>query len=226
MTPSDPRPRRRLLRIALGCAVLVLTGAVGANAVVVARTADHVVTAVADLRPAQVAIVPGSFVHGDGSLGRVVQERVDAAVRLHEAGVVDKVLVSGDHGTPTYNEPDAMRDAVLRAGVPAEDVFTDYAGFSTWHTMRRAREVFAVESAVVVTQDTYVARSVDLARAAGLDVQGYVVGDAGRLVREALARVRSLGEATWTPDVVGGEQVPITGDGRASWAGARGTALR
>ena len=99
-------------------------------------------------------------------------------------------------------------------------MFTDYAGFDTWHTMRRAREVFEVESAVVVTQDTYVARSVDLARAAGMEVQGYVAGDAGGLAREVLARVDGLREATWTPAVTGGEPIPITGDGRTSWADA------
>ena len=99
-------------------------------------------------------------------------ERVDAAVGLYRDGTVDKVLVSGDNGTTDYDEPDAMRDAVLAAGVPPEDVFTDYAGFNTWHTMRRAADVFEVESAVVVTQDFHVARAVDLGRAAGLDVQG------------------------------------------------------
>ena len=224
VTPSA-RPRRPLLgRVLVGAAAATALALplllVGANVVVVARTGDAVVREVDEVRPAQVAIVPGSLVRSDGTLGRVVQQRVDAAVELHEAGVVDAVLVSGDNGTPAYNEPDAMRDAVLRAGVPAQDVFTDYAGFDTWHTMRRAREVFGVESAVVVTQDTYVARSVDLARAAGMEVQGYVAGDAGGLAREVLARVDGLREATWTPAVTGGEPIPITGDGRTSWADA------
>ncbi|CAB4774091.1 unannotated protein [freshwater metagenome] len=146
--------------------------------------------------------------------------RVLVGTAIATALAVPLLLVSGDNGTPTYNEPDAMRDAVLRAGVPAQDVFTDYAGFDTWHTMRRAREVFGVDTAVVVTQDTYVARSVDLARAAGIEVQGYVAGDAGGLAREVLARVDGLREATWTPQVTGGEPIPITGDGRTSWADA------
>lgn len=222
MTPPT-RPRRSLLgrvlvRVAAAMVVAIPLLLIGANVVVVARTGDQVVREVEQVRPAQVAIVPGSLVRSDGTLGRVVQQRVDAAVRLHEAGLVEAVLVSGDNGTPSYNEPDAMRDAVLAAGVPAQDVFTDYAGFDTWHTMRRAREVFEVETAVVVTQDTYAARSVDLARAAGIEVQGFVAGDAGGLAREVLARVDGLREATWTPEVTGGEPIPITGDGRTSWA--------
>ncbi|MCW2814103.1 MAG: hypothetical protein JWN84_1558 [Nocardioides sp.] len=204
--------------MALVVAVVAVVALVAtANAVVVVRTGDHVVSDAADVDPAQVAIVPGSLVLPDGRLGRVVQERVDAAVELYEAGTVDKLLVSGDNGSAAYDEPDAMRDAALAAGVPPEDVFTDYAGFSTWHTMRRAQQVFEVTSAVVVTQDHYVARSVDLARAAGLDAQGYVAGSRGSGVREVLARVRGLGQATWQPAVTGGPVIPITGAGRDSW---------
>lgn len=207
------------LRAGLFCVLLGAALTTVANVVVVARTSDRIVSESAELRPAQVVIVPGSFVHSDGSLGPVVQERVDAAVRLYEAGLVAKILVSGDHGTAAYNEPDAMREALLASRVPAKDVFTDHAGFSTWHTMRRAREIFGVETAIVVTQDTYAARSVDLGWAAGIDTQGYVVGDAGRRVRETLARVRGIGEAMWRPSVTAGEPIPITGDGRSSWTG-------
>ena len=189
-----------------------------ANLVVVGRTSDDLTRDVDDLGPAQVVIVPGAGVYPDGTLGRPVEERVRAAVALHDAGLVEKILLSGDNGTSTYNEPDAMRRAVLEAGVPAADVFTDYAGFSTWHTMRRARDVFGVDDAIVVTQGVYAARTVDLGVAAGLDVEGYVVSEGGRRAREWLARVRGLGEATLRPRVTPGPAIPITGDGRASWA--------
>ncbi|MEO9323255.1 ElyC/SanA/YdcF family protein [Nocardioides sp. C4-1] len=211
----------RRLRIAAVAGILLVAGLVGtANAVVVLRTGDHVVGDLADLddvKPAQVAIVPGSRVRPDGTLGDVVRERVEGAVTLYDAGVVDKILLSGDNGTEFYDEPDAMREATLAAGVAPEDVFVDYAGFSTWHTMRRAHDVFEVRSAVVVTQGWYAARSVDLARAAGIDAQALVASDRGSGVREVVARVRGLGEATLKPRVTGGETIPITGDGRASW---------
>lgn len=213
------RSTSRVLRIA-GLAVTALVGSsvVVANLVVVGRTSDDLIRDVDDLGPAQVVIVPGAGVYPDGTLGRPVEERVRAAVALHDAGLVEKILLSGDNGTSTYNEPDAMRRAVLEAGVPAADVFTDYAGFSTWHTMRRARDVFGVDDAIVVTQGVYAARTVDLGVAAGLDVEGYVVSEGGRRAREWLARVRGLGEATLRPRVTPGPAIPITGDGRASWA--------
>lgn len=217
METSEGRLRRVAVRaVAVGAGLVVLL-VVTSNAVVLARSGDHVVAEVADLDRAQVAIVPGSLVRPGGRLGAVVQQRVDAAVALYEAGVVDKLLVSGDNGTAAYNEPDAMRDAALAAGVAPQDVFTDYAGFNTWHTMRRAHDVFAVRSAVVVTQSTYAARSVDLARAAGIDAQGYVAGEGGRALREVLARLRGFGEATLRPGVTGGPALPVTGDGRSSW---------
>ncbi|MFC5138071.1 vancomycin high temperature exclusion protein [Actinomycetospora rhizophila] len=210
---------RRILALVVGvCVVLAVVVVVAANVVVVGRT-DHLVTpAAAAVRPAQAAIVPGSLVRSDGTLGAVVRQRVESAVALYRGGQVEKLLMSGDNARPEYNEPDAMRDAALAAGVAPEDVFTDYAGFDTWHTVRRAREVFAVTTAVVVTQAPAAARAVDLARAAGLDAQGLVAGEGGRVGREVLARVRGVGQATVRPDVVGGPTIPITGDGRASWA--------
>lgn len=215
------RLRRRFVIVA-GTVVLSGTVAVAAANAVVLERSDGWTTADPDELPhAQVAIVPGSWVRSDGRLGAVVQQRVDAAVDLYRSGKVDKILVSGDNRTHAYNEPDAMRDAALAAGVAPEDVFTDYAGRSTWHTMRRAREVFRVDDAVVVTQDFHVARSVDLGRAAGMDVRGLAVGHANRLrvdAREVVARVRGLGEATLRPDVMLGPPIPITGDGRTSWA--------
>lgn len=213
------RSTSRVLQIA-GLAVTALVGSsvVIANLVVVGRTSDDLTRDVDDLDPAQVVIVPGAGVYPDGTLGRPVEERVRAAIALHEAGLVEKVLLSGDNGTSSYNEPDAMRRVVLQAGVPPADVFTDYAGFSTWHTMRRARDVFGVDSAIVVTQSVYAARTVDLGVAAGLDVEGYVVSEGGRRAREWLARVRGLGEATLRLRVTPGPAIPISGDGRASWA--------
>ena len=103
--------------------------------------------------------------------------------------------------------------------MPAEDVFTDYAGFNTWATMRRAHDVFGVTDAVVITQELYMPRTVHLARAADIDVQGLAVGDGGGLIaREVLARVRGLGQAIVRPGVTEGTPIPIDGDGRTSWA--------
>ena len=217
---------RRALVAALALGVACLGALAAANAIVLVRAHGHVHGDAADLSPAQAAIVPGALVKPDGRLSVMLRDRVEGAIELYRAGVVDKILLSGDHHRLGYDEPDTMRDAVVAAGVPPQDVFTDYAGFDTWSTMVRAREVFGVDTAVVVTQGFHVARAVDLGRAAGLDVQGYPVDGAyGRKglesdAREVLARVKGLRQATTRPDVLLGPALPITGDGRTSWGPA------
>jgi SanA protein len=198
----------------------------GANVLVLARAHGRIHSSTADVATAQVAIVPGALVKPDGTLSAMLRDRIAGAVALYRAGTVDRILVSGDHGRLGYDETDTMRDAVLAAGVPGEAVFTDYAGFDTWSTMKRARAIFGVDSAVVVTQGFHTARAVDLGRAAGIDTQALAVGGGyggkGRQssVREIAARVKGLEEATIKPAVMSGPEIPITGDGRTSWGPA------
>jgi SanA protein len=216
-------PVKKVLRLSIVGAVVGLLFVGGANAVVLARTHGRIHSSVAGVDRAEVAIVPGALVRSDGSMSAMLRDRVAGAVALYRAGTVDRILVSGDHHRLGYDETDTMRDAVLAAGVPAEAVFTDYAGFDTWSTMRRARRVFDVRSAVVVTQGFHAARAVDLGLAAGIDTQGLTVGGSygtkGResSVREVLARVKGLGQATFHPAVLLGPELPITGAGPSSW---------
>ncbi|HYC80666.1 MAG TPA: ElyC/SanA/YdcF family protein, partial [Solirubrobacterales bacterium] len=109
--------------------------------------------------PAEVAIVPGAMVQADGKMSAMLADRVEQAARLWHAGKVEKVLVSGDHHTWAYDEPDTMRKALVARGVPPRDVFEDHAGFDTWATMVRARAIFNVEDAVVVTNGFHMARA-------------------------------------------------------------------
>ena len=220
---SSRRHLRRLVLAGLALALLGTATVATANAVVLVRAHGRVHDDASELTHAQVAIVPGALVHSDGRLSAMLRDRVEGAIELYREGVVDKVLVSGDHGRIGYDETDTMRDAVIAAGVPAADVFTDYAGFNTWYTMVRAERVFEVDSAIVVTQDFHVARAVALGRSAGLDIQGYEVdGDYGAkgvraTAREVLARVKGVAQATARLDVLLGPVLPITGDGRTSW---------
>jgi SanA protein len=216
-------PTRLLVRVGVLLVALVVLTVTAANAVVLVRTHGRSHSAVASIEPAEVAIVPGALVRSDGTMSAMLRDRVAGAVALYRAGTVSRILVSGDHRRLGYDETDTMRDAVLAAGVPADAVFTDYAGFDTWSTMRRARQVFDVHSAVVVTQGFHAARAVDLGLAAGIDMQALTVGgDYGAKgressVREVLARVKGLSEATLRPAVMLGPELPITGAGPSSW---------
>jgi SanA protein len=216
----------RRLKILLGVVGVGLAGVLlvaGLNAYVVLR-AGGAAHSVDGVRHAQVAIVPGALVKPDGTMSGMLDDRVAGAVALYDAGKVDKILVSGDHGHLGYDETDTMRKALLAQGVPGRAIFTDYAGFDTWSTMERARQIFDVQSAVVVTNGFAMARALYLAKSAGLDAQGLVADRSGygrkgeeSEIREVLARVKGVGQGVLHPAVMGGPQLPITGNGRTSW---------
>lgn len=179
---------------------------------------------VADVPPTQVAIVPGAGIKPDGTMSTMLADRVERALELWRAGRVERILVSGDHGTWAYDEPDTMRRALTREGVPGRVIFEDHAGFNTWATMVRARNVFGVHEAVIITQGFHMARALYLADAAGLDATGltadlhpYGVQGTKSDVREVLSRVKAIADTTLDTPAVGGPPVPIEGDGRTSW---------
>jgi SanA protein len=215
---------RRLLVMALG-AIAGVTAVVGiANAIVFLSARDDIVTA--DRAPrAEVALVLGAQVYRDGRLSAMLEDRIQTAAALYKAGRVPKVLLSGDHGRVNYDEVGAMRERLLALGVPAPDIFTDHAGFDTWDSAQRARKVFDVHSALLVTQRYHLPRALYAARRAGLDATGVIADRRGygrvmkRLeLREDLARVKVIGDAvTHASARFLGPVIPISGDGRVSW---------
>ena len=180
---------------------------------------------VAAVPHAEVVIVPGALVEPDGDMSAMLAARVEQASRLWHAGKVEKVLVSGDHGTGKYDEPDTMRKALVRDGVAPRDIFEDHAGFDTWATMVRARSIFGVRDAVVVTQGFHMPRALFLADEAGIDATGLTAdlrpwGAQGRKseVREVLSRVKAIADVTLDSPALAGPKIPIaTTDGRESW---------
>ena len=124
---------------------------------------------------APVALVLGAQVYPSGTPSAFLAGRLDLAKRLYDAGLVEVVLVSGDNGAREYNEPDAMRAYLVDAGVPADKVVADYAGFDTYDSCSRAQRIFGVDRLTVVTQGYHLPRAVATCRALGLDVNG--VGD-------------------------------------------------
>lgn len=180
---------------------------------------------VADVPPAPVALVLGAGVWGDQP-SRLLARRLDVALALYRAGKVKVLLVSGDNSREGYNEPDVMRRYLVERGVPDKQVVADYAGFSTWDSCVRAREVFGVDRAIVVSQRFHLRRALALCGAAGLDAHG--VGDdsmTGELVgptlfggaREMLAAYKAAGQAVLKPDPVFlGRREPGVADGLAA----------
>lgn len=208
-------------------AVLCLV-VVGSNAYILLSTSGEATSDVADVPPAEIAIVPGALVNHNGHMSGMLADRVKEAYLLWRAGTVKKILVSGDHHTWAYDEPDTMRKALVRDGVAPEDVFEDHAGFDTWATMVRARQIFNVRNAVVVTQGFHMPRALYLAEAAGIHVTGLLAdqhhwGYQGEKssIREVFARVKAIWDTTVDTPAMAGQRIPIqTSDGRESWGPA------
>jgi SanA protein len=213
---------RRLVVLGVVCGLLAVAIP---NLIVWLGGRTPVTTDTAKVPHAQAALVLGAQVYRDGRPSIMLRDRVNAAAELYRAGRVDKLLLSGDHSRVDYDEVGTMRRLLLDQGIPAEDIFTDHAGFDTWDSAQRAKRVFDVSSAVVVTQRFHMARALYDARRAGLKVTGYAADrrDYGRVmrrleVREAAARVKTLADAVTGADPhFLGTEIPITGDGRVSW---------
>ena len=155
-----------------------------------------------------VAVVFGAGVYQNTPTPYLAR-RLDLALDLYRHGKVTVILVTGATALPDYDEPTAMRKYLTDRGVPASRIVRDFAGFDTWESCVRARKIFGVEHATLVTQDFHLARALTLCRAAGID--GYGVadtdpGDAGvaEMVhdsgREVLAGFKALGQAVFQPD--------------------------
>lgn len=121
-----------------------------------------------------IAIIFGAGYWPDGRLSMVLQDRLDAAFELYYAEKVQILLFSGDNRIADYNEPEKMLEYALANGIPREDVVLDYAGRRTYDTCYRAREIFEVSEAIVVTQRYHLPRTLETCQVMGIEVDGYI----------------------------------------------------
>ena len=168
-------------------------------------------------------LVLGAGLSADGRPSPMLRDRLDLGIYLYKQGYAPKILLSGDNGSHDYNEIKAMVDYTVEQGVPLSDIFCDYAGFSTYESMYRARDVFEVRSAIVVTQTYHLYRALYIGKHLGLDVYGAASdqqryrGQTHRQIREILARDKAVFSCLLhrKPTYLG-DPVPITGPGNAT----------
>jgi vancomycin permeability regulator SanA len=165
--------RRKLVAVAVVAIAAALLVTVSGHWIRMSA-AEHVYD-LADVPAAPVAIVLGAQVRPDGTPSEFLAARLELARRLVEADRVRAVLVSGDHAQWEYDEPGAMRRWLIERGVPAEKIVQDHAGFDTYDSCLRARRIFGVQQAIVVTQSFHIERAVTVCRRVGVDAVG--VGD-------------------------------------------------
>lgn len=193
--------RKRILhRTKILCltALVLSTAAIAAAEIAVSRISRGRIFATPEEVPVRrTALVLGTSQHlRNGAPNPYFYNRICAAAELWHAGKIEAIVVSGDNGRKNYNEPEAMRDALVTQGIPAEAIWLDYAGFRTLDSVVRMREIFGQEAFTIVSQEFHNRRAVVLARAYGLDAVGFDAADphvGGMIrvwVRERLARVK------------------------------------
>ena len=192
-----------LKRIAAGTlvlAVLCVVGGFSIDAPVRNSTAERILTTqeAATLSSVDCVLVLGCGVNPDGQPSPMLADRVTQGVNLYQSHAAPKLLMSGDHGREGYDEVNTMRTVAVEAGVPVGDVFMDHAGFSTYESMYRARNVFGAKRIIVVSQEYHLYRALYIANALGLDAYGVAAdlrpyaNQAPRDQREVLARSKDF----------------------------------
>ena len=125
-----------------------------------------------DAPPKRVAIIFGAGLRRDGRPTAVLRDRVETGVQLYFDGKVKKLLMSGDNQVVEYNEPESMRQYAISLGIPEHDIVLDYAGRRTYDTCYRAKSIFGLESALLVTQKFHLPRALFLCNVLGIEAQG------------------------------------------------------
>jgi vancomycin permeability regulator SanA len=198
--PRTRAGRRRLVQaVVAGCVLALLPS----TWLYVSTSGRIGTTAQAPRR--EVAVVFGAGLW-DGEPSPYLAHRLDAAAKLYRAGRIEVILVTGDNSRKDYDEPDAMRAYLTRHGVPDRRIVSDYAGFDTWDSCVRAKKIFGVDRAVLISQDFHIRRAVALCEAAGVD--SYGVGVAAKHdvtwlyggAREVLAAGKAALDAVFEPD--------------------------
>lgn len=161
-----------------------------------------------------IAIVFGAGYFPNGVLSLILRERLDAAIELYRSGQVEKLLFSGTNHIAEYNEPAKMLEYALEQGIPREDIVLDYAGRRTYDTCYRARDIFQLSSATLVTQRYHLPRAMETCDALGLNVVGYAANlyehKGYYLILYRLREIPALWRAWW--DLYIAHPLPILGE--------------
>lgn len=189
------------------CVLLVLS-VTGINLYMTGSVKDNILSLdeAKDLG-ADCIIVLGAGVRNDNTPTKMLEDRIIIGDRLYNENAANKIIMSGDHGRKEYDEVNVMKRYAIDEGIPSEDIFMDHAGFETYDTMYRAKEIFGVKKVVIVTQKYHLYRALYIAKSLGLEAYG-VSSDlryySKKMVywkfREYIARVKAFGKCIWKPE--------------------------
>ncbi|HCF51302.1 MAG TPA: hypothetical protein DER60_13535 [Syntrophomonas sp.] len=212
--------------LSLGIVLLLVCGTVFLTVdCYVERVGAKYIYSAQEVPEADTVLILGAYVYPDGTLSAMLKDRVTVGHELYQQGKAPKIIVSGDHGRTDYDEVNTMKEFLKSKGMPGQDIFMDHAGFSTYESLYRARDIFQVKKVIIITQEYHLLRAVFIARELGLEAYGVASDkhDYGQVmaayeVREMAARNKDF----WLAKVIKpqptflGEVIPVFGDGGAT----------
>ena len=190
---------KKTVKILLILIVVLIAMIVSVNIIVCASVKDRITTSSeVDFTNADCILVLGAGVRADGTPSHKLEDRLLVGVELYQNGSCDTVLMSGDHGTKEYDEVNCMKNFAVEKGIPSEDIFMDHAGFSTYDSLYRAKNIFGADKVIIVTQKYHLYRALYIAEALGIDAVGVSAdlrtyfGQSTRETREIAARIKDF----------------------------------
>ena len=212
---------KRFFIILILAAVLLATAVFVPNFIVIKKTESNIVTLeeAAELSDVDCAVILGAGVR-EGKPTPMLRDRLLVGIDLYKSGAVKKLIMSGDHGSTDYDEVNIMKSFAVDRGVPDEDIFMDHAGFSTYETIYRAREIFEADNIIIVSQKYHLYRALYIAEKLGIKSVGVSAdldtyrGQTKRDLREILARDKDFFKCIFKPKPTYlGDKIPVSGNG-------------
>lgn len=213
---------KRIFCVCICMAVAGFAALTGINIYVKGSVKSKIITIdeAAKLTDVDCIIVLGASVRNGDTPSPMLADRLDRGIELYYAGCSPKIIMSGDHGSMYYNEVTVMKNYAIARGVPSEDIFLDHAGFSTYESMYRAKEIFGAKKVLIVTQEYHLTRAIYNAEKLGLEAYGVAAagnnynGQTARDVREYLAIGKDFFATIIKPEpTVLGTPVSLEGSG-------------
>ncbi len=217
---SEERPRKKskVFRFFMKLLVFVVALYLLLNMLVLLSTSSKIVSE-DEVTPCTCVMVLGAGVRSDGTPTPMLKDRLDMGIYLYKTGKASKILMSGDHATKGYDEVNVMKSYAIEAGVPAEDVFCDHAGLSTYDSVYRAKHIFGQERLIIVSQSYHLFRALYIAGILEIDAVGVSADlhdysfkvDLFNYARESVARCKDALFSIFKPKSrIVGDPIPLT----------------